>query len=610
MKIVNQVFILLLLSINYILASTSIPNEYWVSTVNTGNIFPTNGTIDNPLDGSNNTNFDLNMGLIPANSTIHLLTGTFQTKGSWQGYGLKSGQKVCGSGIDNTIVQLVAPTFVGGSGVSVMGNFGSVTNNEIQDLTIDCNVSNVLDTYSGVGLIGTENSIRRVKVINCGKFGGNSEAWGIVIANYYLPDSIGNIIEECEVSQYRGGGGITSIALAGGGDNFGSNSEPAQTISGIIRNNKVILVSTNYPIYSKGSWFGIGLGGWQHDVLIEGNYLEGCDVGIPGDTGWAHNVIIQNNQILDCDYGVEAIGFDRVNITIANNHVRILSFFNNSTNVGAEPFPPCAFYFYPGTIYTSFTNIWITGNVVEYVAGVSNAIWQGFVAGGAFTGLNVSGNSYDSSMNYNIFTWAPSINVAIHNNTDLFGNPMLGIGTNIFTDPINVRNDLTVNGAITGNGSTITNINTTNLVGFITSSLISGNYSNIVNFTSTSNTFIGNYIGNGVNLTNLTASNLLPGTYSNNFTGTFSGSGLNLTNLNTTNLNKGTISSSLISGTYSNTINLNNNTNKLTGTFSGNGSGVTNIPYLGLIGGLTTNEVISSNITLVYSNGVLVGIKK
>jgi hypothetical protein len=581
--------ITLLLFITYsVIASTTIPNEYWISPVPTGNIVPMGGTIDNPLDGSNNTNFDLNMGLIPANSTIHLLTGTFQTKGSWQGYGLKSGQKVCGSGIDNTIVQLVAPTFVGGSGVSVMGNFGSVTNNEIQDLTIDCNVSNVLDTYSGVGLIGTENSIRRVKVINCGKFGGNSEAWGIVIANYYLPDSIGNIIEECEVSQFRGGGGITSIALAGGGDNFGSNSEPAQTISGIIRNNKVILVSTNYPIYSKGSWFGIGLGGWQHDVLIEGNYLEGCDVGIPGDTGWAHNVIIQNNQILDCDYGVEAIGFDRVNITIANNHVRILSFFNNSTNVGAEPFPPCAFYFYPGTIYTSFTNIWITGNVVEYVAGVSNAIWQGFVAGGAFTGLNVSGNSYDSSMNYNIFTWAPSINVSSHDNTDLFGNPMPGIGNYTFNDgSVSIGGSLTVGGGISGNGINITNLNANNIMnGIIASSLLSGTYSNIVNFSAKNNTFTGTY--NGI----------------------YSGNGSNIISLNASNISKGILPSFALSGVYSSSVTLSNNQNLFVGKFNGNGSNISSISYNSMVGGLTTNIIISSNQMLVYTNGGLSNIKK
>lgn len=86
-------------------AQVQYANEFWISTNATGYMYPSGGTLSNPLDGSTTTNFDRNMNNLPPNSTIHLLAGTYQTLGFF-GWSVKVGQKIHGSGIDNTILQL------------------------------------------------------------------------------------------------------------------------------------------------------------------------------------------------------------------------------------------------------------------------------------------------------------------------------------------------------------------------------------------------------------------------------------------------------------------------------------------------------------------------
>src|SRR5438445_3858059 len=79
---------------------TLIPNEYWVSpSTNTANL----GTLSNPYDGSTELKFDAVMANLPANSTMHILAGTYQTAGN-RAWAVKSGQQFLGSGIDITII--------------------------------------------------------------------------------------------------------------------------------------------------------------------------------------------------------------------------------------------------------------------------------------------------------------------------------------------------------------------------------------------------------------------------------------------------------------------------------------------------------------------------
>ena len=191
-------------------------NEFWISTNATGNIFPNGGTLNSPLDGSTEATFDTNMNSLPAHSLVHILAGTYQTYGN-DGWAVKTGDKIVGSGIDVTVLQLVTNTpspyelcYVIASSYSYQV-LPFVTNVEVSDLTCDCNYApgEPVTTPAGVDLDGTFNAVRRVKVIHAAFNGGTSEGWGIVLQNFQIPSSIGNIIEECEVSQFAGGGGMS-----------------------------------------------------------------------------------------------------------------------------------------------------------------------------------------------------------------------------------------------------------------------------------------------------------------------------------------------------------------------------------------------------------------
>jgi hypothetical protein len=215
---------------------TGFTNEFWISTNATGNFYTSGavGTLDSPLDGSSQANFDSNMQSLPPYSTIHILAGIYQTYGvnTWQ---VKTGQKLMGSGIDVTILQFPSGTPEYGSGTAVIQSYYTGTNMEISDLTCDCNYTSGAYTYHGVGLDGTGNVVRRVKVIHCAKYNAaNSEAWGIVLANGSVVDSTGNLIEDCEVSHFAGGGGAGSDAIS-------AISFNGPCMSGIIRGNHVVL---------------------------------------------------------------------------------------------------------------------------------------------------------------------------------------------------------------------------------------------------------------------------------------------------------------------------------------------------------------------------------
>src|ERR1700744_5519881 len=80
-------------------------NEFWISTNATGNMYPSGGTLASPLDGSTRANLDQNMNNLPANSAIHIMPGTYPTYGG-DGWRMKSGDKIIGSGIEVTVLQL------------------------------------------------------------------------------------------------------------------------------------------------------------------------------------------------------------------------------------------------------------------------------------------------------------------------------------------------------------------------------------------------------------------------------------------------------------------------------------------------------------------------
>jgi hypothetical protein len=192
----------------------------------------------------------------------------------------------------------------------------------VSDLTCDGNYSGGAYTRYGVGLLGLHHTIRRVKVINLAYFGSSSESFGIfILTSNASGPSDGNIIEECEFSQFKEDATHTAcsaIAMAG------SEAAPC---SGIIRNNRVFLTGIQ-----GNAQHAIALGNGV--FLVEGNYVRGACEGvytestftIPGTNTlfWQRrtNNIIVNNIFQNVCEGITLHGYEN-NVLIANNTISL-----------------------------------------------------------------------------------------------------------------------------------------------------------------------------------------------------------------------------------------------------------------------------------------------
>lgn len=328
--------------------------EFWISTNQaTLNL----GTISQPFDGSTQSKFDTIMNSLPANSTLHLMAGTYQTKGNLA-FTLKTGQKIKGAGIDVSILQIISSTTIPDiwaiQGPS--GGWGEYI--EITDLTIDGNYVGGIVNRHGIGINGSNTTIKNVKIINLG-YGNNdinSEAWGISLSNFpVIPNhssSVGNLIEGCEISNWKGGTrGLTAIGVAGYYFNY---------ITAIIRNNRILITGLNRQCAAINF-------GWATDVLVEGNYIEGASVAFYGDTGDSKNITYINNTVKNVFYGFLTAGnLSRQNIKILNNNIELA---NPNDNSSVEFFHFNDLILNPSGIMGNYNNINISSNVLSVVTG-------------------------------------------------------------------------------------------------------------------------------------------------------------------------------------------------------------------------------------------------
>lgn len=371
-------------------ASVQIPNEFWISTNATGNFYTNGvggagGTIDNPLDGSTQANFDRNMHEMTwfqNNITIHILAGTYNTKGSYSFAVTGNGVNIVGSGIDSTILKMVdepssPETFFFECCCAV-----SVTNVHISGMTLDGNYTSGSYNRGGIDLSGSQNTVKNIKVIHCSKYSAqNTEAWGIVLG-------IGNnnVIEDCEVSHYAGGtAGLSAIAMD----------------AGIIRDNHIYLNFNGFGILP------------TRDVLIEGNYVENTSDAVYSDTVYTTNMIIAHNIFKNVGHAVSLNGTIRNNVTIDFNTILMT---NAPTYNGMYAFGSW-------DSQSSFTNWTIIGNTIQ------NLGYCYYMFACEF--FNASGivcvyNRIDPSLTNGI---SNSSGIIMDNNYDLNGNYRYDINT-------------------------------------------------------------------------------------------------------------------------------------------------------------------------------------
>ena len=372
-------------------AATRLSDDFWVSTsTNTLNL----GTLSDPYNASTQVLFDKVMADLPPNCTVHLLSGTYQTLGTWQARvggwpQVKSGQKIVGAGIDHSIIHFCRT----GTGSYSFGNAGIAgTNIEISDLTIDgAGTTNCC----GVMLFGDHLVVRRVKVINLSS--KNAEIFPIVLlggpgpSGGRIPSSEGNLIEQCEVN-LPNITWVSGICLSG---------NPTNYASGAIRNNRVILgaFKPDLPLAAFNC-------GYAHDLLVEGNYVEGGDWGFYAEAGFT-NLMIHHNTLKNVAEAVNLFILGSTNVTCSFNTITL----------AASPKDTCAFAFRESY---AFRNLVLLGNTIQF-AGAPALRNNSALAATSASGLSFINNILDRRL---LITTKGSTGVSIYNNVDLDGNPL------------------------------------------------------------------------------------------------------------------------------------------------------------------------------------------
>lgn len=149
---------------------------------------------------------------LPDHCRVRLSGGIYWSGASW-GLNAKAGQSWSGAGIGITIIRR-DPAFSLPRDQTLFWSYeDGIT---IEDMTLDAN-GQPGDVWqrNGLDLFGSQNTVRRVEVINAtGSWTNHAECFPIFVgwSNY----TRGNLISECRVSRPRGDY-ITGISLNGGG---------------------------------------------------------------------------------------------------------------------------------------------------------------------------------------------------------------------------------------------------------------------------------------------------------------------------------------------------------------------------------------------------------
>jgi hypothetical protein len=391
MRLCQSVAFMGMLATNSAAARAPNANEYWISPTPSSNGV---GTITNPWDGSDQHRFDDHINHhLPPNSTLHILPGTYQTKG----VALPSGAQVLGSGIDVTILRLMADAADDSAVIeSRVVPVYDVSNIVVSDLTCVCPDS-PSKVHHGVILHGTQHTIRRVKLTNQAMHSTytNRESMGLFVSNSTLRSSIGNIIEECEVSQFQGGFPGRQAFINGIG--FGNAVTNVPRPIGVIRHNRVIGTRPLANASVNAIWL-------ASNSLIEGNYVEGVACASHNE-GAITNVLFINNTLKDCALGIDLVGSRYQGLTFAYNQI-----VAKNRAIGSFHLEP-----------TGAHNIAICGNKIELQPQAS-AIYC--ISATNVTGLIVANNTVDSRMSD--IRLGNCVDVHLDGNYDFYGNYLWG----------------------------------------------------------------------------------------------------------------------------------------------------------------------------------------
>lgn len=347
------------------------------------------------------------MDELPANFTIHLMAGTFHTRGNI-GWNANPGIKILGSGMNSTIIQFSSNTVASFGGVTwhnfitEKSQFGD-SNAVVRDLTLDCNYQpGILTTLNGLELFGSGNLVSHVKFLNGASFSTSqtnyAEDFAVLITGRPSPAS-NNVIENCVVSGYTCNFFNNLSALALDGVNY----------DGRLSHNLIIQTGDTNYVYGLGC---IGKG-----FVVDGNVTSNCVIAYHSDTsGGTTNMDLVNNSFINCCAAVFIANSVNVNFTMAFNVIELGKFTPGYAGGGL---------LLDGS--SSFTNMVVFKNRISSRS--FNPLYvPGFVCGDNVTGLIVQYNAVEYGITNRL---ANCSGLLINNNIDFNGSPSFINTTNI-----------------------------------------------------------------------------------------------------------------------------------------------------------------------------------
>jgi hypothetical protein len=429
-------------------------DEVWVSPVGTDGTG--NGTAANPYVRSSQTSFDALMqgSTIPANSTIHLMPGTFLTEGNIP---LQAGWKFRGAGIDVTTIKIVNLQTIYGTNlpswytVRVVGTPPLVYRRdgvEVSDMTVDCNLQNQGGAVAigAVYLQGADTKISRVKAVNWGSENNNEcTIFGIAIHSYY-PAETNCLIEDCIVeqpAQVTHTQGADGFEIYGGPTNQFGIGGNGWICGAEIRNCRIYNVGIDSsgngkPIYFNGMGIGYGVFGAKMDGNIFIN-VGGQAVG--ESCGSLVNCSIENNMLLDVFVGIAFQGSDYCwDTNSLKENIRITDNFITVQNGGSG-------MIISGFFAQAITNLTVENNMVQATGGTGTVNYGLQVS--YINNLRVQNNILDANGGCGLSINTNNVTISqIDNNQNL-------AGVNITTPAWIVTNSAAY---FFGNGSGLTGI--------------------------------------------------------------------------------------------------------------------------------------------------------
>lgn len=263
------------------------------------------GTRDDPYNGNDDKapgNFDSKLDAVPANTTIRLGPGTFKTKGT-AGWTPKSGQRIIGAGLAETILQVSGVPSGNAVAIGNVGNPPYLDGFEASDLTIDCNLGGNANAtgVGGIAVNGKHVYLCRLRVHNFGVKDSTNICRAISAAlSGDGAEAEDCVIDACRVdspaSSSHSSGRVTCLHLG-----RAAAAGAAFHQSCVIRNCFVDCGSTSKPFRGIEASGGSG-------TLVESNQILNCQYGGPyQDTTSSistRDLVVRGNYYSNVRYGI------------------------------------------------------------------------------------------------------------------------------------------------------------------------------------------------------------------------------------------------------------------------------------------------------------------